>query len=276
MSSESVIQRQYDEVIASNYDRDPKDILASSFKRAMEQFEAANLLQADASLRTLDIGLGTGSFLANLVALNKGKVEPFGLDLSEEMLNIARIKIPNLQAVADTASNLENHFINQSFDLICTHFVTGFVPMQELAPKIWHRLAKGGYWSLIGQSMAGYPHLRKEMDSTKFKLFSWLLGSGSLEINSMVCNPEDHNKTLEILQSNGFEICSAETFEPDVDFADLEEFIEFGYHGGWLTPFIEVSGLHQASKLMTAMVNPLFFPFNDHLSIEIALVRKIS
>lgn len=276
MNNQATIQRQYDEIIATDYDLDSKKVLTSSFERAIRQFQFVSLLPNREPLRVLDIGLGTGSFLAQFISKSEEEIHPFGLDISEEMLRIANMKIPHLEVVADTANNLEKHFLNQSFDLICTHFVTGFVPMNELAPQIWSKLEVGGYWSFIGQSLAGYPVLTKEMDSLKAKLFYWLSKSSSVEIEDIVCNPKSHEEVIETFKAYNFEICYTETFEPKVDFNNLDDFLDFGYRGGWLTPFIETYGLHKTSKILSKLVNILFFPFLDNLSIEIALVRKVS
>ena len=66
------------------------------------------------------------------------------------MIEITRTRIPELTAVVQDARHFHKHFAEESFDLIATHFITGFVPMADLAPKIWSRLAEGGYWSFVG------------------------------------------------------------------------------------------------------------------------------
>ena len=80
------------------------------------------------------------------------------------MVDTARKRIPDLVAEVDDAANLDAHFPNQSFDLVCTHFITGFVPLRTLAPKIWDRLKEGGYWSFVGGTMAGFPNLQAKAD----------------------------------------------------------------------------------------------------------------
>ena len=41
------------------------------------------------------------------------------------------------------AAELDAYFPGQQFDCICTHFITGYVPMRVLAPKIASRLKAG-------------------------------------------------------------------------------------------------------------------------------------
>ncbi len=80
---------------------------------------------------------------------------------------------------------------------------------------------------------------------------------------------------MRTLESHGFAVRAAETFEPQLRFRDLDEFLEFGYRGGWLTPFIETLGLHNAGAAKRFLMNLLFFPAQDRHSIEIVLARKV-
>jgi hypothetical protein len=77
-----------------------------------------------------------------------------------------------------------------------------------------------------------------------------------------------------VLSSCGFEVAAAESFEPPLKFANLDDFLEFGYRGGWLTPFVEALGLHKAGPLKRTLVNLLCFPIDDRHDIEIILARK--
>ena len=79
----NVIQRHYDEVIASHYDFDPQSVLADSFDRAIDQIRRhRNEIRAD-SIAVLDLGVGTGIFLEKLRADVGWEIQPFGLDLSQ-------------------------------------------------------------------------------------------------------------------------------------------------------------------------------------------------
>ena len=51
-------------------------------------------------------------------------------------------------------------------------------------------------------------------------------------------------------------------------------FMEFNYQGGWLTPLIETTGLHQAGPMKKWLLNHFAFPVTDSHSIVIALGRK--
>jgi SAM-dependent methyltransferase len=267
------IRRQYDEVIAPHYDQDPQGVTGRSLDLAIEQLERQELLQDDLSrLRVLDVGVGTGFFLSKLLAARDGWVEPYGLDLSAKMVEAARERVPELVAAVDDAANLDAHFRTQAFDLICTHFITGFVPMGVLAPKIRDRLEEGGYWSLVGGTMAGFPALRLAAGGKAARM---AFGGRTLEIDHMACNPADRAEVVRTLEANGFAVREAQTFEPKLVFRDLEQFMAFAYRGGWLTPFVEALGLHEANALTRSMLNLMFFPIEDRHVIEVVLAQKI-
>jgi SAM-dependent methyltransferase len=267
------IQRQYDEIIAPHYDLDPQSVTRDSLERAAEQLRRRHLLGNGAGpLRVLDVGMGTGIFLARLKADGGDAVQPFGLDLSEKMIESARNKIPDLVAAVDDAANLDAHFPETAFDLINTHFITGFLPLGQLAPKIRAKLKAGGYWSFAGGTKAGFPVLRAKADA---KPVRWLFGGRSLAVDELVCNPAGRDEVVRTLEEHGFAVRECETFKPVLRFRDFQEFMDFAYHGSWLTPFIEALGLHKTGKTTRLLLNLFFFPVEDHHTIEIVLAQKV-
>jgi ubiquinone/menaquinone biosynthesis C-methylase UbiE len=144
--STQTVHHAYNDVVASHYDLDPQTVIGPSLDRAVKQLRKQQLVGDGAErLRVLDLGMGTGLFLAKLKALGGDQVQPFGLDLAENMVENARRKVPDLVADVGDAANLDAHFPGQAFDCISTHFITGFVPMSVLAPKIRGRLEEDGY-----------------------------------------------------------------------------------------------------------------------------------
>src|SRR5262249_41987240 len=146
-----VIQRQYDDIIASHYDFDPQSVIGDSLTRAVKQIERSERTAGqNGELKVLDLGVGTGRFLEMLRTCTGPRSQPFGLDISRNMIDIACARIPDLVPAVDDAANLDAHFPDVSFGLVGTHFITGFVPMSLLAPKIADKLETGGLWSFVG------------------------------------------------------------------------------------------------------------------------------
>src|SRR5262249_9034105 len=154
------------------------------------------------------------------------------------------------------------------FDLACSHFLTGFIPLEVLAPKIFCKLRKGGSWSYVGGTLEGFPVLQRKANT---RLIRWLFGIQKLEASAFVNNPCNERHVKRLLERTGFEIQECETFQPRAAFRDWKEFLEFAFYGGWLTPFIESLGLHEAGAAIRVVLNRLFFPMEDHHSIVIAL-----
>jgi SAM-dependent methyltransferase len=272
--STATVHHAYNEVVASHYDLDPQGVIGRSLDHAVRQLQGEDLLGATREpFRVLDIGMGTGQFLGKLKHLADDQIVPFGLDLAENMVENARRKIPDLVAVVGDAAELDTHFPGQQFDCICTHFITGYVPMRVLGPKIAGRLKVGGYWSLVGGTRAAYPALQAKGDS---KLLRWLSGAGSRKVDDTVFNPANLQEVAGTMEAHGFEMRAGETFEPALEFNDFDQFMEFGYRGGWLTPLIEDMGLHRAGPMKRWLLNHLAFPVRDSHHIVIALGRKLA
>ena len=266
------IQRQYDEVIAPHYDVDPQSVIGDSLDKAVTQLRERPQVRTPATaLRVLDLGMGTGRFLTKLAAQVNRPLQPSGLDLSEKMVAVARQRVPDLVAVVDDARNLDAHFASESFDLVCTHFITGYVPVGVLAPLVWDKLAPGGHWSFVGGMRSGFPALHRVATST---LVRWLFGAGKFNAGDFVSSPEDRADLVRTLEAHGFAARAAETFTPEFRFADFEEFLEVCYRGGWLTPFIETLGVHKAGRFVRRVLDTFVFPMHDHHIIEIVLAEK--
>jgi SAM-dependent methyltransferase len=273
--STQTVYHAYNDVVAPLYDLDPQSITGDSLDRAVYQLRQHwQFGNKKMPFRVLDLGMGTGMFLAKLKELACDQIVPFGLDLADNMVANARRKIPDLVAEVDDAANFDAYFSGQLFDCVSTHFITGFVPMQLLAPKIWNRLEDGGYWSFVGGTKAGFPGLQAKARS---KVIRWLAGKGGDgSLDDVLINPADETEVVQLLQEHGFEALEVETFEPAVSFRDFNDFMEFGYHGGWFTPIIEQVGLHKVGTITRWLLNQFVFPVIDHHSIAIVLARKVS
>ena len=271
MMETAVIQRQYDSVISLQYDQDPQFTTGRSLDRAIRHLNAEGLLSSDSQpLRVLDVGMGTGMFLEKLRLQSTRQIAPSGLDISEQMAALAVRKLPDLVVAIDDGANLDRHFGQSEFDLVATHFVTGFVELEKLAADVFKKLAPGGCWSFVGGTTAGYAELQRR---ARHPLLRMLFGSNGVALQGMIC-PESEDQVTRLLSNAGFEIRVSETFEPELKFEDFSSFMEYGYHGGWLTPFIEDIGLQNASRWQQALLNRIVFPVTDHHSIVLAVARK--
>lgn len=265
------IQRQYDEIIAPHYDLDPLQVTTNALGIALEQLSLSPLeLPNNAPLDMLDVGIGTGVFCERLRTASQRPIRPHGLDISERMLEVAKTRIPDLRAARDDAANLEWHFPERQFDLICTHFITGFVPISLLAPAVHRRLKPGGYWSFVGGTSQGFPELRRVALSP---LIRRLHGGRELDLGGLK-TPYDQSAVESVMREHSFSIHSSVTFSPRLDFPNFDAFMAFAWRGAWLTPYIEQLRLHEAGKTLRTFFNLWVFPITDSHRIVIALGKK--
>ncbi|MEZ6060959.1 MAG: hypothetical protein R3C19_11405 [Planctomycetaceae bacterium] len=186
------------------------------------------------------------------------------------MVEIARGRIPDLTAAVDDAANVDQHFRGEVFDLICTHFITGFVPLSHLAPRVFQKLKPGGYLTLLGATGEAFPVLRRKASG---KILQLVFRGRKPDLANLI-TPANAGEVADQLLRNGFEIIRLELLEPELRFANFDDFMEFAYHGGWLTPFIEDIGLHQARPALRKLLNSFVFPVRDQHRIVSALVRR--
>ena len=102
--SKTSIHHAYNDIVATHYDLDPQGLIGESLDRGIAQMKAEGFFDSDRELHVLDVGMGTGLFLDKLKKVAGDRVVPFGIDLAENMLEVARRKIPDLDAMAGDAS----------------------------------------------------------------------------------------------------------------------------------------------------------------------------
>ena len=267
----AAVRRQYDTIIADHYDRDPQGVIGGSLGLGLGQIVGEEVLgPALPPMRALDLGMGTGRFLEMLTAAAERDVRPFGVDLSAGMVEHAARRLPGLRAEVADAADVGGHFPGETFELVCTHFVTGFVPLSHLAPRIVERLEPGGYWSFIGGTSAGYPELQRK---ARHPLVRAVAGGKTPDLAGLL-TPADVEAVDAELTGGGMEVVAAETFSPELHFDRFEAFMRFAYHGGWLTPFLEDLGLEQLGPFPRWLLNRAVFPIHDRHHIAVVLARK--
>ncbi|NJE08733.1 class I SAM-dependent methyltransferase [Thermococcus sp. M39] len=95
--------------------------------------------------RALDLGCGTGNYT---IELYKRGFDVIGVDLSQEMLRIAKAKIPNVLFIRADAYNLP--FKKEVFDLVLSVTMFEFIYEPEKVLNEIHRVLKPGGEVVIG------------------------------------------------------------------------------------------------------------------------------
>lgn len=124
--------------------------------------------------RVLDVGCGTGTFLASLGA-RLPSAQLVGIDLSRHMLDVARAKVPAFVALSQARAE-RLPFDSERFDLLVSlsafHYFSG--DLQDVTGELYRVLRPGGVLLLTDwcrdflscRSFAFFAHLRRGADFT--------------------------------------------------------------------------------------------------------------
>ncbi|TVL77135.1 methyltransferase type 11 [Brachyspira hyodysenteriae] len=104
--------------------------------------------------KLLDIGCGTG-YLINMLKKYKATAEFYGLDLSEEMINISKSKnIKDAEFILGSANKLP--FNDNTFDIVtCIQSFHHYPYPDEAMKEVYRVLIKGGIYILSDTGMGG-------------------------------------------------------------------------------------------------------------------------
>ncbi len=212
--SRASIKRMFDEV-APTYDflNHLLSLGIDNYWRAKATSKAKQLLGSNTAPKILDVATGTGDLAASMAKIPGAKVT--ALDLSPEMLAIARKKYPQITFLEGYAEKLP--FVDASFDVVSAGF--GVRNFEDLAKGMreFHRILKPGGHAFIIEPMIPRNDVMKKLYLIYFKkvlpkiagLFSKSSFAYDYLPHSVEKLPQAEAFTA-ILKSNGFS--SAEFF----------------------------------------------------------------
>lgn len=124
---------------------------------------AADRLTAEANDRVLDVGIGTGNFVAAL----QGEIpEVYGIDISAKMLEACQEKYPNYQLKQGRFTDI--HFPKEHFDAVLSSFCFHEVLLEErykACREAYRVLKKGGYLNLLDIMFVSSTALTREREA---------------------------------------------------------------------------------------------------------------
>jgi ubiquinone/menaquinone biosynthesis C-methylase UbiE len=130
--------KRFFRTMAPQWDRLKKEVLGDF------DLNGVLLQMINASKSVADLGCGTGEMLGNLYKVNEKIL--IGVDSSPEMLEQARIKLPNLDAIELRLGELENlPMKNQEVDTVIMSMVLYHISEPEKSiHEVWRVLKPGG------------------------------------------------------------------------------------------------------------------------------------
>ena len=112
---------------------------------ALQRMNSAN------GMNILDIGCGSGAWLYAANAFNKLNV--WGIDYSQSLINVARVAMPEGHFLCGEAVCLNSSLDRVGFDLIVSHSVFQYLPSREYAMEVlsaaYEKLVAGGCVALM-------------------------------------------------------------------------------------------------------------------------------
>ncbi|NTV05647.1 MAG: bifunctional demethylmenaquinone methyltransferase/2-methoxy-6-polyprenyl-1,4-benzoquinol methylase UbiE [Chlorobiaceae bacterium] len=164
--SRASIKRMFNEV-APTYDflNHLLSLGIDNYWRAKATNRAKKLLEKNSAPRILDVATGTGDLANSMAKIAGAKVT--ALDLSPEMLVLARKKYPQINFIEGYAEKLP--FENASFDIVSAGFgVRNFENLNE-GMREFHRILKPGGHALIIEPMIPRNGVMKKLYLIYFK-----------------------------------------------------------------------------------------------------------
>ncbi|WP_184710099.1 class I SAM-dependent methyltransferase [Rhizobium lusitanum] len=250
------IGRLYDQRIAETYDDDERGLLAGARALALEQI--SKHVTADQTQNVLDLAVGTGE---SLIAIEKNypNAALHGIDLSGEMLRIAKAKL-GFHAVHDDVANTLQHFSLESMNLILMHFLTTFIDGEDIVARTAKLLQAKGYYSIVSSTFQAFPRV--------YSLARTVLPDQFIRDKNRA--PEDADTIVSFCAKAGLDVVAVEHFTKEVRFANFDDFYSFGLNSGF---FAHVLCHLDVSQLATFSRMEGVFPLTDHYRACAVLAR---
>ena len=206
--SRASIRRMFDEV-APTYDflNHLLSLGIDNYWRAKATSKAKKLLEKNPAPRILDVATGTGDLADSMAKISGAKVT--ALDLSPEMLALARKKYPQITFIEGYAEKLP--FQDASFDVVSAGF--GVRNFEDLGKGMreFHRVLKPGGYALIIEPMIPRNDMMKKLYLIYFKKvlprIAGLFSKSSFAYDYLPHSVEHFPQTqafIAILKNNGF------------------------------------------------------------------------
>lgn len=202
-----------------------------------QQIALEQLIQQDLSGVVVDIGCGTGNMLYLLI--QKFKFDQiYGIDLSEEMLNVARNKIPNLVAICDCATSVQQHFPAPIANVLIFHFLFAYVDYKKFImqasmvalPRSILSIATTTSNTFSKSTSHVLNNLKRTVSIIKFLCRVNVAKALSDYIKSM---PQDLNELQKLVEQSGYEVLNAKSVRIPVILKTWREVWRFSYDSGW-------------------------------------------
>lgn len=261
------IEEIYDHYVADRYDADPFELIGTSRMLSVRQIRRQLTgRSAPDRPKVIDLGMGTGELLLQIRDLFPQALL-HGRDLSARMVELASQKVRgailtqgDATVLPEGAQALPPH----SMDLAVTHFLLNYVDHERMVGTLSRLLSPEGYWSITTTTGESFPALRQ--------LALNFVSEDTLRAQYNV--PEHPAHLDEFLQKHAFVVRERMVTEQLIEFAEIDQLLDFSLHTGWFASAMLVQMLNTQLPLLRQMTRSLF-PIRDVARITICLAQKL-
>ena len=197
----------------------------------------------------VDIGCGTGNMLLMLIK-DFSFEHIYGVDLSTEMLEIAKSKILSLITICDSAVHIQQHFPKPVVNLLVSHFLFAYVDYRNLLMQFSNITPAGGLLSICSTTSNTFArsgdHIIKS-SPRMMNMIKALLRVDGPKIMDDYCKsmPQDINTVQNEIEQSGYKILSAENIHFTITLKTWREAWSFFHDGAW---FVGVMKQYKVNK----------------------------
>ena len=235
--------------IVKHYDADAFSVYNKSYDILMKFLEAEykDELKYAQFNTLLELGCGTGNVLSRVLQGFQFK-DVYGLDLSPEMLAVARKKVKNLHAICDSALNVDKHFKNEDVDLIIISFIFAYVDYRKLINYSFNVLKNDGILSIVTTTANSFAWLQN-VSLKKPSLFAKVIFGIVNRLFKLDCQrvcsdfwefmPQNMDQLTYTLQQNHYSILMKKELRFKVSIETWREAWQFMHNSGWFVGAIK-------------------------------------
>ena len=275
-----------DKEVHAYFDEDKYKIYSEAQQIAASQLRQLTLTskgETTLSGTVIDVGCGTGNMLL-MLKKTFDFAHIYGMDLSSEMLSIAKDKVLGLIAICDSATSLREHFSEPTADLLLIHFLFAYVEYRKLLDSTLSVVKKGGLLSICtttGNAFQG----AKEAALTKIGKIVGHFCSVNL---SAVINeylewmPKNANTLIDEMNGKGYEVLDHKVLTIKISLANWREAWDFLHNAGWFVGAMQQYKLTKFKVFLMFNIGKILglFPMNngrveDEIEIVVLTARNV-
>lgn len=263
--------------IAKNYETANRfGSISESHKVAIEQIQEY-LPELHPHYKVLDLGVGDGTFLKQLYDVLP-KAEMTGIDLSSNMLRLARQKLP-LTTIEASATEADHYLPPHSQDLVLAHFINAYIPINTLFNQAKILTRANGYYSMITTTYESFPVAQQQLAEfiAEDTLTSSVVGHYYKAIIKNTTVAAGLDELLYTFKKHQFNVVAHKRLEIPITLYNIEELANFGIEGTWFLNSLTIRMLPKNFLLqrLKRLFGRIFtFPYHDKHIIDVVLARK--